>query len=81
MMNDTHLLGDKELARLLSMSTSYVRKQRWLRRHGQPHIMILDPIMLGTSPRYRRSDVQAWLESLTPANDNAPSGFEGGMSK
>jgi predicted DNA-binding transcriptional regulator AlpA len=71
------LINDGELAEKLSLSRGWVRKQRWLRRHGQPHVLILEPVMLGTTPRYRRSDVEAWLESLEPANDNVPSGFEG----
>ena len=66
------LMNDYSIAEMLSMSVSWVRKQRWLRRGGQPHVLTIDPIMIGSAPRYRVSDVEAWLASLEPANDNVP---------
>ncbi len=69
---NTKLFNDSKLAELLSLSCSWVRKQRWLRRGGQPHVLTIDPIMIGSAPRYRASDVEAWLATLEPANDNVP---------
>lgn len=56
--------NDKRLAERLDLSTSWVRKQRWLRRHGEEHVLNIDPIMIGVSPRYKIADIEAWLESL-----------------
>ena len=63
---------DKQIADILSLSRSWVRKQRWLRRHGHPHVLTLDPVMIGSVPRYCVEDVEAWLLSLRVANDNEP---------
>ena len=60
----TTYINDKRLAERLDLSTSWVRKQRWLRRHGQDHVLNLDPIMIGGSPRYRTAEIEAWLDSL-----------------
>ena len=57
------LLADAELAALLSMSRSWVRKERMRRRWGLPHNLTIDPIMIGRCPRYLASDVKAWLEN------------------
>ncbi len=57
------LVRDVYLAQLMSMSQSWVRKQRMYRRQGLPHILNIDPVMIGSVPRYRAADVQAWLAS------------------
>ena len=56
------LIGDSEIARLVSMSRSWVRKQRYNRRRGLPHELSIDPVLLGTTPRYRLQDVTNWIE-------------------
>lgn len=56
--------NDKEVARLLSMSPSWVRGQRFRRQHGEEHIFDLDPCYLGKSPRYSRASVEAFVEGL-----------------
>ncbi len=56
--------NDKRLAERLDLSMSWVRKQRWLRRHGQDHVLTIDPVMIGGSPRYRSVDIEAWLDKL-----------------
>ena len=58
------LIGDGEVAKLLSMSRSWVRKQRHLKRRELPHVFNIDPVMIGSSPRYRLDDVIAWIEAL-----------------
>jgi hypothetical protein len=55
------LLCDFDIASLLRMSGSWVRKQRMLRRAGLPHVLAVDPIMIGTCPRYRLAEIEAWL--------------------
>jgi predicted DNA-binding transcriptional regulator AlpA len=57
------LLSDAELAALLSISRSWIRKERMRRRSGLPHSLTIDPVMVGRCPRYRASDVRAWLEN------------------
>jgi hypothetical protein len=56
--------NDKRLADRLDLSPSWVRKQRWLRRHGKDHVLTIDPVMIGDSPRYKSTDIEAWLQSL-----------------
>tara|TARA_X000001316_G_C899741_1_gene18383 strand:+ start:107 stop:616 length:510 start_codon:yes stop_codon:yes gene_type:complete len=65
------LLDDKAVAKLLSFSSSWVRQQRFKRRHGEDHAFDVEPIIIGTVPRYRRCDVLDWIERT--AN---PSGAE-----
>jgi len=55
------LLCDLDVASLLRMSRSWVRKQRMLRRAGLPHVLAVDPVMIGTCPRYRRAEIETWL--------------------
>ena len=65
------LIGDAEIAQLVSLSRSWVRKQRWSRRHGHPHAFDIDPVMIGSVPRYRLRDVLTWIESRGPENARA----------
>lgn len=60
--NQIQLVNDAEIARLLSVSRSWVRKQRHLRRHRLPHVFNIDPILVGTCPRYCMRDVDAWIK-------------------
>jgi hypothetical protein len=61
-LSATYLLSDGDIARFLSISKSWVRKERWARRHELKHTFTVDPVMIGRCPRYRLTDVQAWLE-------------------
>ena len=77
MRNITHykdqasrLVGDTTLASLLAMSNSWVRVERHKRRNGLPHTLNIDPVMIGTSPRYRIEDVEAFIKGLDPVNNN-----------
>ncbi|MBT5062591.1 MAG: hypothetical protein HOM65_09170 [Verrucomicrobia bacterium] len=67
---DIKLLNDKRIAELFGVSESWVRVQRYNRRHGLSHELNIDPVMIGSMPRYRHEDVIAWIDSLSPANDN-----------
>lgn len=68
------LCSDSDLASLLRISRSWVRKQRMYRRAGLTHALTIDPIMIGSRPRYRLADVEAWLEAQKPGavHDWAP---------
>ena len=68
--NSMNLLSDAQVAELLSVSRSFIRKQRFNRRHGLPHVFNVVPVMVGSLPRYRLEDVLAWIASCEPANDN-----------
>lgn len=56
---------DKDVARLLSMSPSWVRVQRLKRRRKEPHILDLDPRMIGSCPRYVRAEVEGLVSRLS----------------
>lgn len=62
--NSDAFLSDKEIAKILGLSAAWCRRQRHLRAKGEKHVLIIDPVYVGTSPRYRSSEVRAWLESL-----------------
>ena len=59
------LLKDKQIADLLAVSSSWVRKERFNRRHGLAHSLSIDPIMIGSVPRYRESEFRSWCDSLS----------------
>ena len=67
---NSHFICDKELASRMAMSPSWVRVERHKRRKGIPHTLNIDPVMIGSSPRYRVEDVEAFIEGLIPANQN-----------
>ena len=51
------LVNDLWISKKLLMSKSWVRKERFCRRHGKGHVFDIDPVMIGSVPRYKRSDV------------------------
>jgi hypothetical protein len=55
------LVADKFIASFTSMSQSWVRKQRMYRRRGLAHVLNIDPVMIGSAPRYRLDEFDAWL--------------------
>lgn len=57
-----NLLSDKQVASLLNFSVAWIQKERWKRKSGQPHILDIDPVIIGNTPRYRASDISAWIE-------------------
>lgn len=58
------LIDDRQVSKITSMSISWPRQERFKRRQNHPHVFTIDPIMVGSSPRYRLSDVREWLLSL-----------------
>ncbi len=67
---DSVLISDADIADMLGMSRSWVRKERLNRRRALSHTLTIDPVMIGSAPRYRRSEVMDWIESL----EKEPSG-------
>lgn len=63
-MNDIEFFKDKDIAHLLSVSPQSIRVQRYNRRHGKDHYLTIDPVMIGSSPRYAWEDVAALIEEL-----------------
>jgi hypothetical protein len=59
----THFINDAGIADLLGMSRSWVRKERFNRRHGLSHFFDVDPIYIGSAPRYRVKDVIHWCKN------------------
>tara|TARA_B100000678_G_scaffold30475_1_gene22631 strand:- start:3088 stop:3285 length:198 start_codon:yes stop_codon:yes gene_type:complete len=57
-------LCDKDIARLLSVSPSFVRVQRYKRKKGEPHFLDLEPRYIGSSPRYVTEEVEAFIAKL-----------------
>jgi hypothetical protein len=57
-------LSDKDLAKILGLSPSWCRRQRYLRDKGDPHVLTIEAVYVGSSPRYKHSDVKSWLDTL-----------------
>ncbi len=56
--------SDKDVARILNISPSWVRGQRHKLRHGQPCIFDLEPRYIGSCARYVREEVEAFVTAL-----------------
>lgn len=54
-------VDDQWLADRIGMKIATIRSQRFKRRHGQKHWLELDPVYIGSKPRYRRAEVLEWL--------------------
>lgn len=63
-MFEPEFYTDKDIARRLNMSASWVRGQRHKRRHGLPCILDLEPKYIGSCARYHRDDVEAFVSQL-----------------
>lgn len=57
-------LNDKDVARKLNLSPSWVRGQRFKRTKGMPHILNVDARYIGTCPRYVTSEIDAFIASI-----------------
>lgn len=66
----TKLLCDKDVAILVSMSPSWVRVQRFKRKAGIEHSFTVDPVFIGSSPRYKPEDILNWISSLSSGGNN-----------
>jgi hypothetical protein len=61
MTNENQLLSDQSVAKLLDVSLAWVRMQKHCRKHGKEHSLDVDPILMGKTKRYRKSDIEAWI--------------------
>ena len=75
------LVDDAYVAKRISMSPGWVRKQRFNRRHGLPHVLTIDPVMIASVPRYWLEDVRAWIKALEPEKTANHSGVEDSEDK
>jgi hypothetical protein len=72
------LEDDVWVAAQLKMKVPTIRSERFKRKHGLKHWFTVDPVFIGSKPRYRRMAVIAWLErqysksmsSTPPASGN-----------
>lgn len=56
---------DKDVARKLSLSTSWVRVQRHKRAKGLPHTLNVDARYIGSCPRYVRGEIEEFVASIS----------------
>jgi len=70
-MSSERLYADADLSLAFRISRSWIRKQRMYRRQGLPHCLTIDPVMIGSVPRYKLSEVQAWLDSRSGDSSTA----------
>jgi hypothetical protein len=77
-MSGERLYADADLSVTLRISRSWIRKQRMYRRQGLPHCLTIDPVMIGSVPRYRVSNVEAWLAAQS-AKPLAGHSIDGGQ--
>lgn len=63
-MTEPEFYNDKDVARKLSLSPSWVRGQRHKRAKGLPHILQVDARYIGTCPRYVRGEIEAFVSSI-----------------
>ena len=57
----TTFVDDQWIAERIGMKVPTIRSQRFKRRHGLSHWLDLDPVMIGSKPRYRLSSALEWL--------------------
>jgi len=60
----TKLLSDADVSQMLRMSRSWVRKERFNRKHGFPHTLNIEPVFIGSVPRYPEEEVFTWIENI-----------------
>ena len=63
------LVNDSEIASMFSMSTGLVGNQRWRRKLGEDQTLMVDPVMIGSAPRYRLDEFRNWIGGLEAANE------------
>lgn len=55
---------DKDVARKLNLSPSWVRGQWHKRAKGLPHILDVDARYIGSCPRYVRAEIDAFVAAI-----------------
>lgn len=64
MQTELAFFTDKDVARRLNLSPSWVRVQRHKRAKGLPHILNVDARYIGTCPRYVRDEIEAFIDTI-----------------
>ncbi len=64
MHTEADFFTDKDIARKLNLSTSWVRVQRHKRAKGLPHTLQVDARYIGSCPRYVRGEIEAFIASI-----------------
>ncbi len=59
----TTYVDDAWIAERIRMSVSTIRGQRFKRLHQREHWLTIDPVYIGSKPRYRLADVRDWLST------------------
>lgn len=70
MDTDSAFYDDAQVARLFTMSRSWVRQERMHRKRGERHFLTLDPVMIASRPRYRRQQVEDFIANLPNSGDS-----------
>lgn len=55
------LYTDKDVARRLNLSPSWVRGERHKRSKGLPHFLEVEPRYIGRCPRYVATEIEAFI--------------------
>ena len=55
------LVNNFDFGNLSSMSTGLVGNQRWRRKLGEDQTLMVDPVMIGSAPRYRLDEFLNWI--------------------
>lgn len=63
-MQEMEFYSDRDIAKMLKVSPSWVRGQRFNRRHGRDHCLDVDPVMVGSLPRYAPEAIEDWVERI-----------------
>ena len=66
----SEFVNDQWLANQIGMKIATIRSQRFKRLHGYEHWLDIDPVYIGSKPRYRRSEALDWLKRQ-PLNRNS----------
>lgn len=60
-------VGDSWVAQRIGMKPATIRTQRFKRLHRQEHWFRVDPVYIGSKPRYRIAEVVKWMNECSPA--------------
>ena len=61
----TKFVDDNWIAERIGMKVSTIRGQRFNRKHGLRHWLDIDPVIIGTIPRWNLKKSVAWLKKLS----------------
>ena len=65
MTSERAFLTDKDVARKINFSPSWVRGQRHKRQKGLPHTFDVEARYIGSCPRYVADEIDAFVAAIT----------------